>query len=99
VEEAKGEPELLKVIHEPSGAIGAELVFAMRREMAQTLTDVMARRLLLAFEPGHALESIDSIAALLGKRVGWDAERQKAEVAGYESWLSHLAVPGRSGDN
>jgi glycerol-3-phosphate dehydrogenase len=90
---AAEDPDLLAVVHEPTGAIGAELVFAVRVEFARTLADVLARRTLLAFEPGHALESVDKIAAVLGDRVGWDENRREAEIAGYKRWLDHLAVP------
>lgn len=90
---AAQDPELLAVVHEPTGAIGAELVFAVRVEFARTLADVLARRTLLAFEPGHALESVDKIAAVLGDRLGWDEDRREAEIAGYKHWLDHLAVP------
>ena len=95
VAEAEDDPELLKVVHEPSGAIGAEMMFAMRREFAKTLADVMARRVLLAFEPGHGLESVEAIANMIGERMGWDEARRAAEIAGYRAWLSHLAVPGQ----
>lgn len=97
VAEAKSNPGLLKVVHEGTGAIGAEMVFAMRREFAQSLADVMARRVLLAFAPGHGLESINGIADLLAQTFKWDSERRAAEIKGYETWLSHLAVPGRPG--
>ncbi|MCB1378125.1 MAG: glycerol-3-phosphate dehydrogenase/oxidase [Alphaproteobacteria bacterium] len=95
VSEAQGDAALLKVVHEPSGAIGAELVFAVRKEFAVSLADVLARRMLLAFEAGHALAEVDDMAALLGHRLGWDAQRRAAEVAGYKAWLSHLAVPAQ----
>ena len=52
---------------------------------------------LLAFAPGHGLESVHAIADLLGRSFGWDAQRRAAELKDYEQWLSHLAVPGRSG--
>ena len=93
VAQAQDDKAVLKVIHEPSGAIGAELIFAMTHEFARSLTDVLARRLLLAFEPGHALESIDAIAKFIGERVGWTAKQRAAEIAEYRAWLSHLAVP------
>ena len=92
-DEAKADPDLLKVVHEPTGAIAAELVFAMRHEFAASLADVLARRLLLAFEPGHALDEVQTMASLIGTRFGWDVGRQAAEVTGYQAWLSHLAVP------
>lgn len=91
--EARNDKGLLQVIHEGSGAIGAELAFALRHEFAVTLADVLARRLLLAFEPGHALAEAPAMAALIGARFGWDPQRQSAEVESYKAWLSHLAVP------
>lgn len=91
--EAGKDPELLEVIHPPTGAIGAELVFTVRHELACTLTDVLARRVLLAFEPGHGLDVVDDAAALLGDRLGWDADRRLAEVAEYRRWVSRLRVP------
>ena len=96
VAEAEGDDDLLGVVHEPTGAIGAELVFAMRHELARTLTDVLARRVLLAFEPGHGLESLDAVVAVLAPRQGWDEARVEAEVAEYRTWLTRLAVPGRA---
>ena len=95
VADARGDAEMFKVVHAPTGAIGAEMTFSVRHEFARTLTDVLARRLLLAFEPGHGLESVEAIAALLGARLGWDGARRAAEIADYRAWLSHLAVPGR----
>jgi glycerol-3-phosphate dehydrogenase len=50
---------------------------------------------LLAFELGHGLEVAERAAALLGERLGWDADRQAAELAEYRDWLTRLAVPGR----
>jgi glycerol-3-phosphate dehydrogenase len=93
VAEAGGDTQLLDVFDEGTGAIGAELLFAVRREFAVTLADVLARRLLLAFEPGHGLGSVDRAAELLGERLGWDEARRKEEIDGYRRWLDHLAVP------
>jgi len=90
---AGGDPTLLEVVHEPTGALAAELVFAVNEEFARTLTDVLARRLLLAFEPGHALDELDAITKILGGRLGWDEERRGAEIAEYREWLTRLAVP------
>ena len=93
VAQAQDDKAALKVIHEPSGAIGAELIFAMKHEFARSLTDVLARRVLLAFQPGHCLESIDAIAKFVGERMGWTAKQRAGEIAEYRAWLSHLAVP------
>ena len=90
---AEVDPTLAEVVHPPSGLIAAELVHAVSREQAQTLSDVLARRVLLAFEPGHGVESLEGIVAVVARRLGWDAERQAAEVQGYHDWLGHLAIP------
>ncbi len=96
-EEASADSQLLQVVHEETGAIGAEMVFAMRHEFARSMSDVMARRVLLAFAPGHGLESLDVVADLLSRHFGWDAQRRTAEIRSYERWLAHLSVPGRPG--
>jgi glycerol-3-phosphate dehydrogenase len=95
VASASDDAELLAVFEPDTGAIGAELLFAVEHELAVTLTDVLARRTLLAFEPGHGLGAVDRAAALLGDRLGWDAARREAEIAEYRRWLDHLAVPDR----
>lgn len=94
VAQADGDDDLLRVVHEPTGAIGAELVFAVRHELARTLTDVLARRVLLAFEPDHGLDALGDLVAVLAARLDWDEARVEAEVAEYRTWLTRLAVPG-----
>ncbi|WP_334172760.1 glycerol-3-phosphate dehydrogenase [Sinomonas sp.] len=94
--EADDDPSLAEVLHQGTGAIAAELVFAVRHEFARTLTDVLARRMLLAFEPDHGNAVAEAAAEILGARLGWDAQRQGSEVAEYRQWLTRLAVPGRA---
>jgi glycerol-3-phosphate dehydrogenase len=95
VQEAAGDAELDEVIHPATGAIAAELLFAVRHEFARSLTDIFARRMLLAFEPGHGLEVAERAADLLGERLGWNADHRAAELAEYRTWLTRLAVPAR----
>ena len=92
---ATADASLAEIVDEKSGALAAEVVFATRDEFARTLTDVMARRLLLAFEPGHGLASAERIATIMGSLEGWDEQRIQQEINGYLEWLDHLAVPGR----
>ncbi|RXZ51664.1 glycerol-3-phosphate dehydrogenase [Agromyces binzhouensis] len=90
---ATAEPGLGERFDPDSPAIAAELVMAVEEEFAQTLTDVFARRSLLAFEPSHGLRGAARAAEILGERLGWDADERRAQVAGYERWLDHLRVP------
>lgn len=94
---AVSHPELSAVVHAPSNLIAAELIFAMDVELAITLTDVLARRVLLAFEPGHGLEVIDSVSKILTEHEDWDEEQRQREIEGYRTWLNHLAVPDPAG--
>jgi glycerol-3-phosphate dehydrogenase len=93
VAKADRDPDLLEVFDPASGAVAVELVFAVEDDLAITLTDVLARRILLAFEPGHALDVVDDAADVLGDRLGWDGERRRAEIDEYRRWLQRLAVP------
>ena len=88
---------LATVVHQGSGLIVAELVHAVSREHAQTLSDILARRVLLAFEPGHGLESIDGIVDVVAPLLGWDDLRRVHEVLAYRDWLGHLAIPDPQG--
>ncbi len=84
------------VLDPATGALEAEILLAVRHEFAQTLTDVLARRMLLAFEPGHGLDVVERAAAVMGAECGWDDERQGAEIRGYREWLERLAVPSHA---
>lgn len=97
LELVSAQPALGRVVHEPSGLIAAELVFAVSVDLAATLTDVLARRVLLAFEPDHGLDVVDDAVGVLATQLGWDAARCAEEVAGYRRWLQHLAVPDPAG--
>ena len=94
---AETDPALARIVHTPSALLGAELVHAVTRERAVTLTDVLARRVLLAFEPGHGLDVVGELAAMVGERLGWDEHRRAHEVEGYRTWLDHLAIPDPGG--
>ncbi len=93
---AEQRPELNTVVH-PSGVLAAELVFAVDTDLARSLTDVLARRVMIAFEPGHGLDSIDGLAAVLGEHLGWDSTMISAQIDEYRQWLDKLAVPDPAG--
>ncbi len=94
---AEADPALARVVHEPSALTSAELVHAVQVERAGTLADILARRTLTAFEPGHGLESVDAIVDVIAPVAGWDGERRATEVAAYRLWLGHLAIPDPNG--
>ncbi len=75
---------LLRRLLPPHPAIEAEVLHAVRRELAQTVEDVMVRRLHLYFE--HAERGIPAaprVAELMGREHGWDDARIAEEAERY----------------
>ncbi|HET8549268.1 MAG TPA: glycerol-3-phosphate dehydrogenase C-terminal domain-containing protein, partial [Bryobacteraceae bacterium] len=59
----------------------AEVLWAVRHEMARTIEDVLARRTRALFLNARAsIESAGRVAAIMGEEVGWDAGRRQREV-------------------
>ena len=73
---------LLQPIHPDHMAIGAEVVQVTRRELAVRVEDVLDRRIHLTTETrdgGRA--AAPAVAALMGRELGWDADRIAREAA------------------
>jgi len=72
------------------GEIGAEVVYAIRHEMARTLTDVLMRRTGLGTlgDPGDAV--LKKIARIAANELKWNDARVKKELAAAKQ---ALAVP------
>jgi glycerol-3-phosphate dehydrogenase len=64
-----------------SAVIGAEVLHAIREEMAQRLGDVVFRRTALgaAGHPGE--EGLSACAAIMAQELGWSAARRERELA------------------
>ncbi len=76
-------------LHPAHPAIEAEVLHAVRREMALTVEDVMVRRLHLYFETrDHGLRATERVAELMAGELGWSVERRRAEVARYRQYVA-----------
>ncbi|MGH3146056.1 MAG: glycerol-3-phosphate dehydrogenase/oxidase, partial [Rubrobacter sp.] len=67
--------------------IGAEVIWALREEMAQTLSDVLLRRTMAGYGPDVALGVAEAAAGVAVKHCGWDTERAEREVREYREWI------------
>ncbi len=75
--------------------IGAEVVAAVRDEMAVTLADVLLRRTRLAhLLPDQGTGIAGRIAALMGDELEWPADARAARTAEYAREASRFAVSG-----
>ncbi len=69
-------------------AIEAEVVHAVRRELAYTVDDVLVRRFHLYYEePGHGFAAAQRVAELLGEELGWSPDQVEREAERYRAFL------------
>jgi glycerol-3-phosphate dehydrogenase len=78
---ADGRPELLEPVVAGLPYTGAEVVYAAREEMAQTLDDVLSRRTRATIQRAHdAMSAAAAVAALIAPDMGWN-EREATDQA------------------
>jgi glycerol-3-phosphate dehydrogenase len=81
---ARSDPRLAAPIVSGHPAIRAELIHALRREMALTLSDLLIRRTHVFHEVrGHAAAEAGDVMDLVAAEAGWDAPRKARELAQY----------------
>jgi len=87
----KQEPELLQALTEGGAPILAEVVYVIREEMAQTIEDVLLRRIGVQFHSWkEASDAAPVVGQLLARELGWTDEQTDAAVAAYSSSIQHL---------
>ncbi|WP_029904222.1 glycerol-3-phosphate dehydrogenase/oxidase [Prevotella sp. 10(H)] len=89
------QPELAKKLHPRFDYTGAEVVWAVREEMAITLEDVLSRRLRATFlDARAAIDIAPAVAAIMAKEAGHDTEWEKMQVQEFVDLAQHyLLVP------
>jgi glycerol-3-phosphate dehydrogenase len=79
---------LFERLLEPHPAIEAEVIHAVRRELAQTVEDVLVRRFHLFYEhPEQGVAAAHRVAELMGQELGWDTARIREEAERYRSFV------------
>jgi glycerol-3-phosphate dehydrogenase len=78
--EANNRPELLAPIG-AAGDIGAQVLFAVREEMALTLADVVMRRTCMGQIGAPSQAALEAVAAIMAAELGWDEARRAREIA------------------
>jgi glycerol-3-phosphate dehydrogenase len=76
---------------------GAHLVYGVRAEMAQTLSDLLIRRTFLAFETRDHGSSVALHAArIVAPLLGWNQETKSARVREYERDVERMFAIGQT---
>jgi len=68
----------------------AEVIYACRAEMAQTLEDVLARRTRIMLEDADRGAGVaEPVATLMARELGWSSDRVRSEVEKYRTLVGH----------
>ena len=78
--EANNRPELRDIIGN-AGDIGAQVLFAVREEMALTLADVVMRRTCMGQVGAPPREALETASKIMAAELGWDEARRAREIA------------------
>jgi len=73
-----------------SALIGAEVLYAFGREMAQTLSDVLLRRTMVGLGPSVGLDVDEAAAQVAVRHLGWDEDRAEHEVQDFREFIKRF---------
>ena len=90
---ARDAPDLGQPLAPGGGAIGAEVVFAVREEFAAGLGDVLLRRCMAGLGADLGLAAVPGARRVAATHLGWSAAHCRAEEAAYRAEIALLAVP------
>jgi glycerol-3-phosphate dehydrogenase len=83
-------PDLREPFDPDSGAIGAEVVFAVREEFALNLVDILMRRTMVGLGPRMAIGADLAAAAVASRYLGWDSTTAEQEIVAYRGFLERF---------
>ncbi len=86
------EPGLARTLDEERRVVAAEVSFAMRDEFAQTLCDIVFRRMMIGFDADQGRGHYEDIAALAAAEAGWSPEQTRQQLDELEEYAESLRV-------
>lgn len=84
--ETNNRPELRAVVGD-AGDIAAQVVFAVREEMALHLSDVVMRRTCMGQVGAPPPAALDLTSRIMAAELGWSEERRTSEIAALAPWF------------
>jgi glycerol-3-phosphate dehydrogenase len=76
----QNQPELSRLIAASREVVAAEVIHAVKREMAMTLADVVFRRTDLGSHGHPGVNALDECCMLMATELGWSVDRQRVEI-------------------
>ena len=86
-------PELAEPIVSGLPDIKAQVVYAVRTEMAQQVADICRRRTMLSIQANYGLDALGAIAQTLQSHCGWSAARCEDSMAHYRKLMANNCIP------
>lgn len=88
------QPELGERLHPDRPVVKAQVVWAVRREMARTVEDVLSRRTReLLLDAKMSVELAAPVAQILAEELGRDAEWQRLQIEEYTALARKYMIP------
>ena len=89
---AGSEPPLQKALDPARTVLAAEVVFAIREELARRLEDIVYRRLTIGFDADQGRPLYEMVAAIAASEFGWSDEERHAELAALAAYSDSFGV-------
>lgn len=86
-------PELGEPLWSSGHVIAAQVLFAVESEYAQTLVDILLRRLMISIRGDYGFEVLPKVTEILVKYAGWTSDRCEQEVADYRAYMQTHCIP------
>lgn len=85
----EADPSLATRLHPSHPFVEAEVLYALRYEMAITIEAILTRRVPLRLHDSHAAwHSTDRVSDLIAAELGWSEAEQRQEVASFKELLN-----------
>ena len=89
----KDNPDLREQISPNTPDIKAQIVYAVRSELAHTLVDILRRRTTLAMNGNYGMDLLPTVTETLQKHCGWTAEQCDRACNDYRFYMEHNCIP------
>ncbi len=86
-------PELAEPIVVGLPDIKAQVVYAVRSEMAYTLSDICRRRTMLSLQANYGLDALEAISQALQDHCGWTVADCEEAIACYKTTMAENCIP------
>ena len=86
-------PELAQPIQADRPEIQAQIVYAVRSEMAQTLLDITRRRTTLAMAGNYGLDILPTLLDILQRHCDWQPDRCEQQLQAYQTFMEENCMP------